>query len=63
MSVSNACAASGKLELAAGADIIPERRDAFKEMWAAAVYNDYKEMIAREGPDLVAVCTTSTGLP
>ena len=64
MSVANACAASGRLELAAGADIIPERREAFRETWGVdAVYDDYEEMIARESPDIVAVCTTATGLP
>ena len=64
MSVANACLASGRLELAAGADIILERRDAFKETWGVdAVYDDYEEMIAKESPDMVAVCTTATGLP
>ena len=64
MSVANACGASERLELAAGADIIAERRDAFKETWGVdAVYDDYEEMIAKESPDMVAVCTTATGLP
>ena len=64
MSVANACAASDRLELVAGADILPERREAFRAAWGVdAVYDDYEEMIASESPDVVAVCTTATGLP
>jgi predicted dehydrogenase len=64
MSIANACAASDRIELVAGADIIPERRDAFKETWGvSSIYDDYNEMIAKESPDIVAVCTTATGLP
>ncbi len=64
MSVANACAASDRLELVAGADILPERREAFKAAWGIeAVYDDYEAMIAAESPDVVAVCTTATGLP
>jgi predicted dehydrogenase len=46
------------VELVAGADILPEKRDAFREKWGVtALYADYLEMIERERPDLVAVCT------
>ena len=35
----------------------------FRERWGVeALYEDYVEMINRERPDLVAVCTTATGL-
>ena len=64
MSIANACAQSDRIELVAGADILPERRDAFKETWGVdGIYDDYNEMIAKESPDIVAVCTTATGLP
>jgi predicted dehydrogenase len=64
ISIANACDASDRLELVAGADTLPERRDAFKKTWGVdAIYDDYEEMISRESPDIVAVCTTATGLP
>ena len=64
MSIANACAVSDRSELVAGADTIPERRDAFKETWGVdGIYDDYNEMITKESPDIVAVCTTATGLP
>ena len=64
MSIANACKASDRLELVAGADILPERREAFKTTWGIdAIYEDYGQMIAKESPDLLAVCTTATGLP
>lgn len=56
--------ASDRLELVAGADILQDRREGFAERWGVkAVYDDYEEMIKQEKPDIVAVCTTSTGLP
>ena len=62
-SIAAACQALGRLELVAGADILPERRSAFQERWGvSAVYEDYVEMVEKEKPDLVAVCTTATGL-
>ena len=64
ISVAAACQLSDRLELVAGAETKPERRDAFKETWGVnAVYEDYLEMIEKESPDIVAVCTTATGLP
>ncbi|NOZ23880.1 MAG: Gfo/Idh/MocA family oxidoreductase [Planctomycetes bacterium] len=57
-SIAAACQASPHLELAAGADILPEKRDAFAERWGVkALYGDYLEMIEKEQPDLVAICT------
>ena len=57
-SIAGAVGASERLELVAGADILPERREAFTRKWGvAAVYEDYGEMIRQEQPDLVAICT------
>jgi predicted dehydrogenase len=57
-SIAGACAASERLELVAGADLLPEKREAFHGRWGVtAVYEDYREMIAQEEPDLVAICT------
>lgn len=57
-SIAAACKASPRLEVIAGADPDPGKRAAFRERWGVeALYDDYREMIARERPDLVAVCT------
>lgn len=57
-SIAGACQASPRLELVAGADILPEKRAAFRERWGVtALHEDYVEMIAQEQPDLVAICT------
>ena len=62
-SIASSCHANERLELVAGADLLPERRAAFRERWGVeALYEDYMEMIDQERPDLVAVCTTATGL-
>lgn len=45
------------ISLRAGADIDPVRRDRFASMWNVPVYEDYREMLAVEKPDLVSVCT------
>ena len=59
--IAAACAASDRLEVVAGADLLPERRSAFTEKWGVtAVYEDYLEMIEKEEPDLVAICTVAT---
>ncbi|MBI2192317.1 MAG: Gfo/Idh/MocA family oxidoreductase [Planctomycetes bacterium] len=57
-SIAGACQLIPRLQLAAGADILPEKRRAFQEKWGvAALYEDYREMIERERPDVVAICT------
>src|SRR3712207_4589811 len=57
-SVAAACAASERLELACGADILPVKRAAFRERWGVtALYDDYLRMIAAEQPDIVAITT------
>ena len=63
-SIAASCAASARLEVVAGADVLGERREAFRERWGVpALYDDYRQMVAQEAPDLVAVCTTASGLP
>jgi predicted dehydrogenase len=57
-SIAAACAASDRLELVCGADLVPEKRAAFRERWGvSALYDDYRQMIAAEAPDLVAITT------
>ena len=59
--IAAACAASDRLDVVAGSDLLPEKRSAFTEKWGvAAVYEDYQEMIEQEEPDLVAICTVAT---
>ena len=63
-SIAASCSASVRLEVVAGADPLGERRKAFGERWGVpALYADYRRMVAQEAPDLVAVCTTASGLP
>lgn len=57
-SVSAAVKASDRLELVAGADIDPVKRESYKARWGVnALYDDYRTMIRQEKPDLVAICT------
>jgi len=57
-SIAASCQVLDPLELVAGADLLPEKRQAFGEKWGVqALYEDYLEMIAQEEPDLVAICT------
>lgn len=57
-SAAGACRASARLELVAGADLDPEKRRAFSQRWGvAAVYEDYRQMLGQEAPELVAICT------
>lgn len=53
---------SQRTELVAGADIHDEQRSIFGERWGLSddhVYSDYEEMLDREKPDIVSVCTTA----
>ncbi len=62
-SIAAACRASERLEIAAGCDLLPERRGDFTRRWGAhAVYEDFTEMVREERPEVVAVCTTASGL-
>ncbi len=56
--IAGACAASDRLELACGCDILPGKREAFRERWGCkTLYEDYRDMVAQERTDLVAICT------
>ena len=52
-SVAAATKASEHLELVAGADVLPEKREVFQERWGAEVYEDFRAMIEKEKPDVV----------
>jgi predicted dehydrogenase len=53
-----ACQAVQQLDLVAGCDLLAEKRTDFSERWGVpAVYEDLDEMLAKEQPDLVAICT------
>jgi predicted dehydrogenase len=56
--IAPACRASARLELVAGADIDAGKREAFRQRWGVtSLYEDYRKMIARERPEMVAICT------
>jgi predicted dehydrogenase len=57
-SIAAACRASERLEILAGADVDPAKREAFRARWGVtALYDDYREMLERERPEMVAICT------
>lgn len=57
-SIAASCQEIDRVQIVAGADLLPEKRDAFGRKWGVdALYEDYLDMIAREKPDLVAICT------
>jgi predicted dehydrogenase len=61
-SIAAATGASDRLELVAGCDVDGDKRAAFTERWdIGAVYEDFRQMVAQEQPDLVAVCTRAAG--
>jgi predicted dehydrogenase len=56
----SAMAAIPEIELVAGCDIVPAARERFVEQWGSRwpglrVYDDYRELLERERPDLVSV--------
>jgi predicted dehydrogenase len=61
-SVASATVASQRLELIAGCDIDAGKRAAFGRRWGIdAVYEDFRQMVEQERPDLVAICTRAAG--
>jgi predicted dehydrogenase len=51
-------AAEERTEIVAGADIDPQRLEDFGEKFGvSARYADYRELLAKERPDIVSVCT------
>ena len=62
-SIAAACKASRRLEIAAGCDLRSDRRSDFAKRWnIEALYDNFREMVSAELPDIVAVCTTASGL-
>ena len=62
-SIALSARSSDRLELVTGCDVRPERRAAFTDRWGInAVYEDYRDMVRQEKPDLVAICTPASGL-
>lgn len=58
----SAMAAIPEIDLVAGCDIVPAARDRFVERWqgrwpGVRAYGDYREMLERERPELVAIGT------
>ncbi|HEV8634505.1 MAG TPA: Gfo/Idh/MocA family oxidoreductase [Chloroflexota bacterium] len=52
------------VEVVAGADPFAEQRDAFRRRWGLErLYADYGEMLDREKPDIVSVCTSAKPRP
>lgn len=52
------------VEVVAGADTYAEQRRAFGERWGVErLYEDYREMLAREKPDIVSVTTSARPRP
>jgi predicted dehydrogenase len=52
------------VEVIAGADPFAEQRDAFGRRWGIErLYADYRELLAREKPDIVSVCTSAKPRP
>jgi len=61
-SIAAATGASDRLELVAGCDLDAGKRTAFSQRWGIeAVYEDFRQMVEQEQPDLVAVCTRAAG--
>ena len=57
---------SQRVELVAGADIHDEQRSIFGERWGLTddhLYSDFEEMLDREKPDIVSICTTARVRP
>jgi predicted dehydrogenase len=52
------------VEVVGGADPFPEQRDAFRQRWGLdRLYADYHELLDREKPDIVSVCTSAKPRP
>jgi predicted dehydrogenase len=52
------------VEVVGGADPFPAQRDAFGQRWGLdRLYSDYRELLEREKPDIVSVCTSAKPRP
>ncbi len=57
--IASVCEASDRAELVAVCDLKPELLTKFQERWPGpAVYTDWREMVERERPDVVAIVTS-----
>ena len=61
-SIANSTRASDRLELAAGCDVLADRRHMFADRYSVPVFADFEDMVKQAAPDIVAICTTATGL-
>jgi predicted dehydrogenase len=53
-----------QIDVVAAADPYPEQRDAFRQRWGVErLYEDYREMLAREQIDIVSVTTSAKPRP
>ena len=48
------------VEVVAGADTIGEKREGFASRYGARIYEDYREMLSKEGPDIVSIAAYAT---
>ncbi len=48
---------TGRVEIVAGADPSAEARERFTTETGATAYDDYRQMLEREKPDVVSICT------
>jgi predicted dehydrogenase len=56
--------AAPEVEVVAAADLYAEQREAFRERWGVdRLYEDYREMLEREKPDIVSVTTATKPRP
>ena len=58
-SIASVCQASDRAQLVAVCDLKPDLLQQFKERWPGpALYTDWREMVERERPDVVAIVTS-----
>ena len=53
-------------KLVSGADINKEQRNFFAQKWGLPInniYSDYKDMLKKENPDIVSICTSTRNRP
>jgi predicted dehydrogenase len=55
--------ASPRTELVGGADPHEEQRSIYGERWGTNVYADHRELLEKEKPDIVSVCTSARVRP
>ena len=54
------CYRAADVEVVAGADPHEGQREAYRRKWGIeSLYADYREMLEREEPDILSICTTA----